>query len=101
MKNVVLKDFKEGNYEVVKRLYIHATEGYKAFPIFAVYEHPKECKDKYVVRMWQIIRGVPTPVPTQYCLVKDTLEECRDALPAGLFRFKDANADPVIVETWI
>jgi hypothetical protein len=104
MKSVVIENFLNENYEFVNNLYKFnkRKDGYITFPIFAVYENPVDFPNKYVVRLWQINRKIGQPIATRYCVIKDTLEECREAIPPHLYRFgKDSSDDPQIVETWI
>jgi len=104
MKSEVIENFLNENYEHVNKFYKFSKRkrGYITFPIFAVYENPVDFPNKYVVRLWQINRKIGQPIATGYCVVKDTLEECRKAIPPYLYRFgRDSSDDPQIIETWI
>lgn len=104
MKSVIIENFLNENYKYINKLYkfSRSIEGYSTFPIFAVYEKPVDFPDKYVVRLWKINRKIGKAIVTQYCVVKDTLEECRKAIPPHLYRFgRESSDDPKIVETWI
>ncbi|OYW56836.1 MAG: hypothetical protein B7Y80_01765 [Hyphomicrobium sp. 32-62-53] len=70
----------------------------QALPMWTLYERPLDYPGHYVARMFVTI---PSPVATQFAIVADTLEELRQALPAGLLRLDRQPADePQIVETW-
>lgn len=69
--------------------------------LFAVYEHPLDFPDAFVVRRFMVgTRGVvPDPQPHAVAV---TLEAARAALPDGLYRFDRLDDDePQIVETWL
>jgi hypothetical protein len=68
---------------------------------FTVYQSPRDCPGKFVVRRW-VIRGGPAPVPTNDVVVCDTLDEAREFVPPGLICFpRSEGDDPTIVETWM
>lgn len=68
-------------------------------PIISVYKHPKDYPNKYVARIWEC---VPEPKPSEYLIVKDTLEEIRGAIPLNMTRLKRNDwDDPIIVENYI
>lgn len=78
------------------RLHISAR---RALPMWTVYRQPLDHPDHYVARMFVTL---PAPVATHVAIVADTLEELRQALPAGLLRLERQPADePQIVEVWI
>jgi len=65
-------------------------------PVIVIYKNQKDYPDKYVARLWDIKNK-----PTHYAVVKDTLEEVREAIPSGMCRMGPSSKDdPVIVETW-
>jgi hypothetical protein len=102
MKSISLDNFNGANYQIVKKIYVPATFGYFNLPLFAIYENPKDFPNKYVVRLWEINRQLGKTIATRYCVVKDTLEECRKALPPGLYRIgRESSDDPIIIESWI
>lgn len=66
-------------------------------PIIAVYEKPLDYPDKYVARLWGIKNK-----PTSIVVVKDSLEEIRNAIPKGMHRLGATSMDdPVLIETYI
>ena len=100
--SLVLHDFHNKDHACVKKIFKKSIGGYSSVPLFVVYENPKDFPDKYVVRLWEINRNVKKTLPTPYCVVKDTLEEARKAIPHNLYRFgRDSCDDPVVIETWI
>ncbi len=68
---------------------------------WAIYDHPKDYPNNYVVRRWQLgIHG--GPVPDQECSLAGSLDEARKLIPVGLVRIPPLpGEDPVIVETWV
>lgn len=68
--------------------------------MWVIYDHPKDHPDAFVVRRWYIEEEVTMPDKT--CLLADSLQEARELIPAGRYRIgRQANDDPVIVESWI
>lgn len=66
-------------------------------PIIAVYEKPLDYPDKYVARLWGA-KGKPTSI----VVIKDSLEEIRNAIPRGMHRLGATSLDdPVLIETYI
>jgi len=66
-------------------------------PIIVVYNGSKDYPDKFVARLWDIDNK-----PTQYIVLKDTMDEIRETIPHGMIRYEAfMNDDPVIVETWL
>ena len=66
-----------------------------------IYEHPKDYPKSYVARVHIVGRGRHWPSPTIF-IVRDTLEEVRAAIPAGMHRMnRSPNDDPCIVETYL
>jgi hypothetical protein len=69
--------------------------------LWTVYDHPVDCPGNWVARKWVVGPGGKSEA-TSDCIVSDTLEDLRDALPPGLYRLpRDPDDDPVIVETWL
>lgn len=68
---------------------------------YVIYDHPKDFPDKFVVRRWDIGPGSVTPQPGIFAEA-DSLDDARDAIPAGLTRMPVfENDDPVIAEVWM
>lgn len=68
--------------------------------IFTIYDHPKDCPDKFVVRKQSIAKGqiISHPV-TGYA---DNLEAARKLIPQGLFCIGRTPGDEKqIVESWL
>jgi len=100
--STILQDFHNENYIYVSNMLKKSKGDYSSIPLFVVCENPKDFPSKYVVRLWQINRNIKKTLPTPYCVVKDTIEEARKAMPPNLYRFgKDSHDHPVIIETWI
>ena len=85
-EDMVLKTFRGFNTNNIVRV-----------PLIVVYNGPKDYPDKYVARLWDI-----NSKPTQYIIIKDTMDEIRASIPVGMTKFEPfKNDDPVIVETWM
>lgn len=84
--DVVLKNFSEIDMQKVAFI-----------PIIAIYKHPTDYPEKYVARIWDILKE-----PTQYIVISDNIEDLRQSIPPGMNRLMPfAQDDPVIVETWL
>lgn len=67
--------------------------------MYTVYEHPSDQPNSFVVRRWLLIGGRRRDGGMRLAL---TLAEARRLLPRGLYCLgRDADDDPVIVETWL
>lgn len=63
---------------------------------FAIYDHPRDYPDHFVVRRWV------GDVPTCDFAIADTLDAARAEVPDGLYRIPCQIADdPVLVEVWL
>jgi hypothetical protein len=66
-----------------------------SMPLITVYRNPSDFKGKFVARLFDLEK------PTEYVIVKDTLEEVRAVIPPHFSRFaRFEEDDPVIVEVW-
>lgn len=106
MKNIILENFHSEGNEFLKRLYEpykgKEGNGYVGYPIIAVYENPSDFKGKFVARLFVVNRELKKEMVTEYCVVKDSLEEIREAIPKSLIGLnRYANDDPCIVEVYI
>lgn len=69
----------------------------KPFITYAIYDHPKDYPDHFVVRKW--IGEIPEEF--LHCKV-DTLSEAQASIPKGYTKvLPHKDDDPVIIETWI
>lgn len=69
--------------------------------LYCIYDHPKDYPDSFVIRLWQIAKGNPEPIPG-LCGTADTLEGVRAMVPFGkVCLSRNEEDDPCIVETWI
>ena len=65
---------------------------------WVVYGHPRDYREGYVVRQWEVGPARVTPGQAQ---TAPTLEAARELVPAGLVRVPRApDDDPAIVEVW-
>jgi hypothetical protein len=67
--------------------------------MFAIYDHPRDFPEHFVVREWLVAKGLV--VPMQEYALASTLDEARAEIPPGMVlipRFE--NDDPKIVEVW-
>ena len=80
-------------------------EGFEdCLSVFAIYDHPLDYPDKFVVRRWFVVDdalwpgGRPDVVPRLF----DTLLQARQCIPLGMvLRLPDSNDDPNLCEAWI
>lgn len=70
---------------------------------YAIYDHPKDYPEDFVVRRWRIVEGSLNPVPDETPFARATsLREARAAIPPGLVHLhRHPEDDPVLVETWV
>jgi hypothetical protein len=65
-------------------------------PIITVYKQPKDYPENYVARLFNLQQ------PTEYVMVKDSLEAIREGIPNRFFRLgRFENDDPNIVEIYL
>ncbi len=85
MPDVVLESF----YDIeIHKLFM--------LPIISVYKNPGEYPCNFVARLWDL------ETPTKYIILKNSLEEIRNAIPKRFFNLgRDPYDDSIIVETWI
>lgn len=68
---------------------------------YAIYDHPSDFPNHFVVREWRII-GDRGPEPAEDCWLTKTLEEARAIIPDGFCCIgRLSGDDPAIVEVWI
>jgi hypothetical protein len=68
---------------------------------WVVYDHPRDYPNYYVLRRWDILRGVGG-VPTSEVYLAETLDDIRDFVPQGCTPLhREAADDASIVEVWI
>ncbi|MCI1959685.1 MAG: hypothetical protein LKJ25_08710 [Clostridia bacterium] len=68
-----------------------------SFPNITIYFHPDDMPKKAVARLFEFER------PTNICIVKDTIKQCRDDIKKSGFYWvcpRDNKDDSCIVETW-
>lgn len=71
-----------------------------ALSMWVIYNHPSDYPNSYVVREWVIEAGHAKPCGRWF--VRDTIEECRDALPPGLVNIgRQPEDEPQIMEVWV
>lgn len=92
MNNVVLPDFLNIN--------INSYTSKTDMPLIAIYHNPTDYPDKYVARLWMTGQGGPRA--TACIVIRDTLEEIRATIPAGMVCFNRYPSDVLsLVETWL
>jgi hypothetical protein len=68
--------------------------------MWTIYENPKDYPGKWVVRAHRVGAGIV--MPHTECVVTESLEAARRAVPIGLIRLdRTPKDDPVIVEIWL
>ena len=88
MKNKVISSFKEMDKTEI------------SLPMIVVYKNPLDCPKGCIARVFDGKTGKPSP----QCIVRKTVEECREDIRKAGFYVKLPRAaadDPVIVESWI
>ena len=93
--SVILPDLC--SYKYAQKLCNIAEPNYtrRALLLFAIYENPDDFPGKFVARLYDTTKA------TEYCTVRDTLEEARASIPPGLSRIGRSCFDPrELVETW-
>ena len=69
---------------------------------YAIYDHPSDYPNNFVVRRWEVVRGVPVAMPCGNPVLTETLEAARAVVPPGFVNIgRFENDDPVILEVWI
>ena len=64
---------------------------------YAIYDHPRDFPDHFVLREWRIKDGLV--MPAEGCWLTKTLEDARALVPSGFYNFgRLPGDDPVIVE---
>lgn len=67
---------------------------------YAIYDHPSDYPDSFVVRKWIIEDG--KILPGELVGKADTLSEARNLVPDGLFRInRFEQDDSVLTEVWL
>lgn len=90
-KSIEFPTFR-GEYERILRIV--------PFPAFTIFDHPLDFPDHFVVRIFSLEDGKVLPLP--FCVLKESLEACREAIPEGLVPLdRMEEDDEKIVETWI
>ena len=66
-------------------------------PLWVIYDHPNDCPDRYVARLWY------GETPSTLAVTSKKLEWIRDEMERRGFVCvpRSEDDDPVIVETWI
>jgi hypothetical protein len=76
--------------------------GAKVLTMWTIYKRPRDAPQHYVVRASQIRTGIPEPLVALVGCLCDSLAEARATIPRGLICLaRQADDDPVIVETWL
>jgi hypothetical protein len=67
---------------------------------YAIYEHPSDYPEGFVVREWYVTSEGAEPGPAQQA---KTLEEARSLLPEGATKVEEGRTpnEPQIIEVWM
>jgi len=70
--------------------------------MYTVYDHPKDYPEAFVVRRFRITKDGPLP-DDRFLFISIDLDTCRELMMMmQLTRvMRDADDDPVILETWL
>lgn len=92
MNNIVIPDFS--------KIDLNQFASKTDMPLIAVYHNPTDYPNKHVARLWTTGRGGPRA--TLYIVIRDTLEDIRATIPAGMVCFNRDPSDVLsLVETWL
>jgi hypothetical protein len=65
-------------------------------PVIVIYQSPSDFPGKYVARLWDLNK------PTKLAVVRDTLDEIRQAIPDRFTRLAPSPKDDLVIEEiWI
>lgn len=88
MKNKVINSLKEMDWKEIP------------IPMVVIYKRPLDFPEKCVARVFNAKTGEPTP----FCILRKTVEECREDVRKSGFYAKLHRAktdDECIIESWI
>lgn len=69
------------------------------FRQYAIYDHPRDYPDHFVVREWLIFPGHTQPGDAW---LAETIEEARTVLPSGTTQISGPDPkDPILIEVWM
>lgn len=70
--------------------------------MWQIFYSPLDYPGLYVVRGFDIVRGLTEPVPREHKEVAICLEDARHLVPRGLYRLERSERDhESVVETWM
>ncbi|MES2460583.1 MAG: hypothetical protein V4671_08355 [Armatimonadota bacterium] len=70
--------------------------------VWTIYDSPFDYPGRFVVRRWEVSGPDGRAVPDQECVLADSLEEARAAVPPGLRNLGRYPQDDInIAETWL
>ena len=71
------------------------------FPMWVIYDHPKDFPDYFIARLWLV--DDQAPQMTNSIIACKSLEELRDRMHAMrlVSLLRHPNDDPKIIETWV
>jgi len=70
------------------------------FPLVSIYFNPKDYAGKFVARLFDIQAG--DVCSTRYIMIRDSLEDIRKEMPAGLYRLDRTQDDDLeLLEVWV
>lgn len=65
-------------------------------PLITVYKYPSDFPESFVARLFDV------DISQDVFILKDSLEDIRDAIPKRFYRIeRHPTDDPVIVEVWV
>lgn len=79
-----------------------AVRACESVSLWVIYDHPSDYPGHFVVRRWEVVGGVPVPLPESQCGLAESLENARGFVPGGAVNLGRSDGDDsVIVEVWI
>ncbi len=75
--------------------------GESVLTMYTIFWSPLDHPGRFIVRGFDVVRGLSEPQPHHVFLTCDSLERARECIPRGLYCLaRDPSDHPSVVETW-
>lgn len=91
------------DYLAAKRKHVYGDQGDIVLSFYAIYDHPKDYPDDWIIRRWDVVDGNPKPQPQGRAIVCESAEAARQRiqeLRPGAILITIDDPDPAIYEVW-
>jgi len=91
------------DYLAAKRQHTGADQNDIVLSFYALYDHPRDYPDKWIVRRWNVVEGSRYPQPETEAIVCESRKDARDhvqKLKPGAILITIDDPDPSIYEVW-